>query len=109
MTTMWREYFKNNFRTRGDYGNEKFTYSTALVFCFCVANFVYASVMSKVLPDQGLDTTPTYYYLGCALTYSVAMVASNKVINDDKYYTLQITLKSSQKNIPWNQFYRILY
>ena len=70
------------------------------MFCFCVANFVYASVMSKVLPDQGLDTTPTYYYLGCALTYSVAMVASNKVINDDKYYTLQITLKSSQKNIP---------
>ena len=91
---MWREHFLNNFRTRGDYGNEKFTYSTALVFCFCVANFVYASVMSKVLPDQGLDTTPTYYYLGCALTYSVAMVASNKVINYSQIKSEKYSVKS---------------
>ena len=91
---MWRERFWNIFRTRGDYGNEKFTYSTALVFCFCAANFVYASVMSKVLPDQGLDTTPTYYYLGCALTYSVAMVASNKVINYSQIKSEKYSVKS---------------
>ena len=30
--------------------------------------------------DQGNDSTPNLYYAGCAFTYSVAMVASNKAL-----------------------------
>lgn len=46
----------------------------------CVANYVYALVMSKIVLDQGIDTTPTSYYAMCALTYLVAMVSSNKAL-----------------------------
>ena len=72
------------FRTRGTYGEgentERFTYSLALVFSLCVANFVYATIMSKFIMDQGIDTTPSSYYAVCALTYLVAMVSSNKAL-----------------------------
>lgn len=86
--------------TRGTYGaeKEKFTFSTALVFCFCVANFIYASIMSKIIQEQTKDTTPTMYYLGCAFTYSVAMVASNKALLWVNYPT-QVVGKSC-KPIP---------
>ena len=36
--------------------------------------------MSKIVMDQGNDSTPNLYYAGCAFTYSVAMVASNKAL-----------------------------
>ena len=52
----------------------------ALVFCFCVFNYIYATIMSKIVMDQGNDSTPNLYYAGCAFTYSVAMVASNKAL-----------------------------
>lgn len=84
--------------TRGSYGEEKFTYSTALVFCFCVFNYIYATIMSKIVMDQGNDSTPNLYYAGCAFTYSVAMVASNKALQWVNYPT-QVIAKSC-KPIP---------
>ncbi len=46
----------------------------------CVANYIYAWFMSKFVMDQGIDTTPSSYYAVCALTYLLAMVASNKAL-----------------------------
>ena len=88
------------YRTRGSYGEEKekFTYSTALVFSFCVANFLYAQIMSKFVMDQGIDSTPKKYYMTCALTYAIAMVASNKALQWINYPT-QVVGKSC-KPIP---------
>ena len=88
------------YRTRGSYGEEKekFTYSTALVFSFCVANFLYAKSMSKFVMDQGIDSTPKKYYMTCALTYAIAMVASNKALQWINYPT-QVVGKSC-KPIP---------
>lgn len=88
--------------TRGSYGSgdaeERFTYSLALVFSMCVANFLYAFVMSRYVMDQGHDTTPSKYYATCALTYLLAMVCSNKALMWVNYPT-QVIGKSC-KPIP---------
>ncbi len=72
------------YRTRGKYGEgtqaERFTYSLALVFTLCVGNYIYALIISKLFPEEGKDSTPSKYYATCALTYLVAMVASNKAL-----------------------------
>lgn len=84
--------------TRGNYGDERFTYSMSLVFTMCVANYLYALIMSKVVMEQGEDTTPTKYYAVCAFTYLTAMVASNKALMWVNYPT-QVIGKSC-KPIP---------
>jgi len=84
--------------TRGDYGSEKFTYSMALVFSQCLVNYIYAILMSKTVLSQGEDTTRTSYYTMCALSYLVAMVASNKALMWVNYPT-QVVGKSC-KPIP---------
>ena len=71
-------------RTRGEYvqgeTKERFTYSLALVFSMCVANYIYALMMSKFVTDEGKDSTPTSYYAVSAMTYLLAMVCSNKAL-----------------------------
>ena len=52
----------------------------ALVFCLCLGNYLYAKIMSKIVVEQGTDTTPTSYYALCAFTYLTAMVSSNKAL-----------------------------
>jgi len=85
--------------TRGNYGDERFTYSMSLVFAMCVANYLYALIMSKVvMAEQAQDTTPTKYYAMCAFTYLTAMVASNKALMWVNYPT-QVIGKSC-KPIP---------
>lgn len=64
----------------------------------CVANYLYALIMSKVVMEQGEDTTPTKYYATCAFTYLTAMVASNKALMWVNYPT-QVIGKSC-KPIP---------
>ena len=64
----------------------------------CVANYLYALIMSKVLADETQDTTPTKYYAACAFTYLTAMVASNKALMWVNYPT-QVIGKSC-KPIP---------
>ena len=87
------------YRTRGNYGDERFTYSMSLVFAMCVANYLYALIMSKVvMAEQAQDTTPTKYYAMCAFTYLTAMVASNKALMWVNYPT-QVIGKSC-KPIP---------
>ena len=70
------------FRTRGKYGEEeeRFTYSLALVFCLCLGNYIYAKIMSRFVMQQGVDTTPTFYYAISAFFYLTAMVSSNKAL-----------------------------
>ena len=71
----------------------------SLVFAMCVANYLYALIMSKVVMiDQTPDTTPTKYYATCAFTYLTAMVASNKALMWVNYPT-QVIGKSC-KPIP---------
>ena len=71
----------------------------SLVFAMCVANYLYALIMSKVvMTDQTPDTTPTKYYATCAFTYLTAMVASNKALMWVNYPT-QVIGKSC-KPIP---------
>ena len=54
--------------------------------------------MSKFVMDQGIDSTPKKYYMTCALTYAIAMVASNKALQWINYPT-QVVGKSC-KPIP---------
>ena len=70
----------------------------SLVFSMCVANYLYALIMSKVVVDTETDTTPTLYYAACAFTYLTAMVASNKALMWVNYPT-QVIGKSC-KPIP---------
>ena len=71
----------------------------SLVFAMCVANYLYALIMSKVvMAEQAQDTTPTKYYAMCAFTYLTAMVASNKALMWVNYPT-QVIGKSC-KPIP---------
>jgi len=84
--------------TRGEYDHERFSYSMALVFSQCLVNYVYAVIMSKTILSQGVDTTRTSYYVMCALSYLVAMVASNKALMWVNYPT-QVIGKSC-KPIP---------
>jgi UDP-galactose transporter B1 len=84
--------------TRGNYGDERFIYSIALVFSQCLVNYLYAVLMSKTVLDQGEDTTKTSYYMICALSYLVAMVSSNKALMWVNYPT-QVIGKSC-KPIP---------
>ena len=88
--------------TRGKYGegeeSERFTYTIALVFVMCAVNYVYAVVLSAVVLKQGEDTTKSYYYAACSLTYLVAMVTSNKALMWVNYPT-QVVGKSC-KPIP---------
>ena len=52
----------------------------ALVFSMCVANYLYAVVMSTFVTNEGKDSTPQKYYGISALTYVLAMVFSNKAL-----------------------------
>merc|ERR1711997_797564 len=54
--------------------------------------------MSKIVVEQGTDTTPTLYYALCAFTYLTAMVTSNKALSWVNYPT-QVIGKSC-KPIP---------
>ena len=77
--------------TRGKYvyegKEERFTTITALVFFQCVVNYLYAFIMAKVFPTQEKDTTKSWYYGLCSLTYLVAMVTSNKALSWVNYPT----------------------
>jgi len=84
--------------TRGNYGDERFTFSMALVFSQCLVNYVYAVIMGKVFLKQGVDTTKTSYYTMCSLSYLIAMVSSNKALMWVNYPT-QVIGKSC-KPIP---------
>eukprot|EP00088_Acartia_fossae_P009876 TRINITY_DN14854_c0_g2_i1.p1 TRINITY_DN14854_c0_g2~~TRINITY_DN14854_c0_g2_i1.p1 ORF type:complete len:313 (+),score=31.03 TRINITY_DN14854_c0_g2_i1:38-976(+) len=84
--------------TRGNYGDERFTFSMALVFSQCVVNYLYALIVSRGVLNQGEDTTKTSYYVLCSLSYLVAMVASNKALVWVNYPT-QVVGKSC-KPIP---------
>lgn len=84
--------------TRGNYGDERFTYSIALVFSQCIVNYIYALLMSSTVLSQGEDTTKTAYYCLAALSYLVAMVSSNKALVWVNYPT-QVVGKSC-KPIP---------
>jgi len=84
--------------TRGNYGDERFTYSMALVFSQCVVNYIYAVIVSRGVLSQGEDTTKTSYYVTCSLSYLIAMVCSNKALMWVNYPT-QVVGKSC-KPIP---------
>jgi UDP-galactose transporter B1 len=84
--------------TRGNYGDERFTYSMALVFSQCLVNYLYALIMSATVLNQGEDRTKTSYYTMCSLSYLVAMVSSNKALMWVNYPT-QVIGKSC-KPIP---------
>lgn len=84
--------------TRGQYGDERFNYSMALVFSQCLVNYLYAVLMSKTVLDQGEDKTKTSYYTMCSLSYLIAMVTSNKALMWVNYPT-QVIGKSC-KPIP---------
>jgi len=86
--------------TRTSYGEnkEKFTYTLALVFFQCIVNAIYAKIMLKTVLRQGEDSTRKSYYGCCALTYLLAMVASNMALQWVPYPT-QVVGKSC-KPIP---------
>lgn len=87
--------------TRVPYGdaNEKFVYQQSLVFSQCIVNALFAFAAIKVTSGEaGKDTTPTYMYLWCAMSYLGAMLASNTALRYVNYPTQ--VLGKSCKPIP---------
>ena len=88
--------------TKGKYGEgdnqETFTFSMSLVFLLCVTNYLYAVIVSALVPEGKKDNTKSYYYAASSLTYLVAMVTSNKALMWVNYPT-QVVSKSC-KPIP---------
>ena len=70
--------------TRRKYGEgeyeENFSAITALVFFLCVVNYLYAFIVTLILPTKEPDTTKSSYYALCSLTYLLAMVSPNKAL-----------------------------
>lgn len=77
---------------------ERFTCVLALVFVQCVVNYIFAKLMLATFMKQGEDSTRTFYYASCAMTYLLAMVCSNMALQWVSYPT-QVIAKSG-KPIP---------
>lgn len=77
--------------TRGQYGEgeqkERFTYMFALVCFQCMVNYVFAKTILYATFKEGEDTTRTFYYATCALTYFLAMVCSSLALQFVSYPT----------------------
>ncbi|XP_054711946.1 solute carrier family 35 member B1-like [Uloborus diversus] len=85
--------------TRSTYGeNDKFTFTSTLVFVQCVVNAIFAKIMLHTIMKQGEDPTRPLYYAVCAFSYLGAMVSSNMALQHVNYPT-QVVGKSC-KPIP---------
>lgn len=69
---------------KGVYGEgeneERFTCVLALVFMQCVVNYLFAKMMLATFMKQGEDSTRTFYYASCAMTFLLGMVCSNMAL-----------------------------
>jgi UDP-galactose transporter B1 len=85
---------------KGAYGEEKekFTFIMSLLFVQTTVIYLYSILLQRVHPVPGEDTTPTYYYCSCALTYLLAMASSFMSLQWVSYPT-QVIAKSG-KPIP---------
>jgi len=86
--------------TRVPYGEdkEKFTFQQTLVFFQCVVNAFFAAILIRWTYENKKDTTPTYMYIWCSLSYMGAMLASNMSLRYVSYPTQ--VLGKSCKPIP---------
>ncbi|CAJ0942794.1 unnamed protein product, partial [Mesorhabditis belari] len=71
-------------------GNDKFTYTQALVFFVCAASSIFAYFF---MGDGGHDNVPKRYYVSCAASYLLAMLSSNQALQYLPYPT-QVLAKS---------------
>jgi len=81
--------------TRSSYGDERFTYTLALVFVQCVINAAFAKTAKSVTSTDSPveDTTPHLWYALMTMSYVGAMLASNHSLQYVPYPT-QVVAKS---------------
>lgn len=76
----------NYFRTKskyGDTGNDRFTFTQALVFVQCIINALLAYILNGSYKDE----VPQKTYAFLSLSYLLAMMASNHALQFISYPT----------------------
>lgn len=93
------KYVYDTINEKGEVVNlsENYSYFLSLVFVLCAINYVVATAMLRIWP-QDEDNTSTRYYISVAITYLLAMVCSNMALQWVPYPT-QVVGKAA-KPIP---------